>query len=110
MEIDYINGSKNDKVFGMSKYQMEIHKRIDIELNIIEYDSIMTKLEKLYNKTESEESNNLPSENRININSQPDSKIKNLLIRSGRTIFQNMDRYRYNLIVRKILKKTILNT
>ncbi len=40
MEIDYINGPKTDKIFGMSKYQMEINKRLDIELNIIEYNSI----------------------------------------------------------------------
>ena len=105
MEIDYINGSKNDKIFGMSKYQMEIHKRIDIKLNIIEYDSIMTKLEKLYNNTESEESYNMPSEIKVNTNLQEDSKIKNLLINSGRNIFQNIDRYRYKLMVKKNIKK-----
>ena len=40
MEIDYINGPKTYKIFGMSKYQMEIHRRLDIELNIIEYESL----------------------------------------------------------------------
>ncbi len=28
MEIDYINGAKTDEIFGMSKYQKEIHERI----------------------------------------------------------------------------------
>ena len=28
MQIDYINGPKTDKIFGMSKYQMEINKRL----------------------------------------------------------------------------------
>lgn len=41
MEIDYINGVKTDEIFGMSKYQNEIHKRIkNIELNRIEYPDV----------------------------------------------------------------------
>ncbi|AXV36710.1 MAG: mannosyltransferase [Methanobacterium sp. BRmetb2] len=39
MEIDYINGPKTEEIFGVSKYQNEIHKRLDdIYLNTIEYD------------------------------------------------------------------------
>jgi len=43
MEIDYINGSRTDKKFwiSISKYQMEIVKRLNVELNVIEYDSLM---------------------------------------------------------------------
>jgi len=43
MEIDYINGSRTDKIFwiSISKYQMEIVKRLNVELNVIEYDSLM---------------------------------------------------------------------
>ncbi|MGB9133422.1 MAG: glycosyltransferase family 4 protein [Methanosarcina sp.] len=38
MEIDYINGLKTDKIFGMSKYQSEIHSRLEnVKLNRIEY-------------------------------------------------------------------------
>jgi len=38
MEIDYINGLKTDKIFGMSKYQSEIHNRLEnVRLNRIEY-------------------------------------------------------------------------
>ncbi|MDQ1276605.1 MAG: hypothetical protein QG610_2183, partial [Euryarchaeota archaeon] len=41
MEIDYINGMKTDEIFGMSKYQSEIHNRLDsIKLNRIEYPDV----------------------------------------------------------------------
>lgn len=41
MEIDYINGLKTDEIFGMSKYQNEIHSRLDnVKLNRIEYPDI----------------------------------------------------------------------
>lgn len=44
MEIDYINGVKTDEIFGMSKYQKEIHERIkNITLNPIEYPQISKK-------------------------------------------------------------------
>lgn len=47
MEIDYINGPRTEKVFGVSKYQTEIFRRIEgVEWNIIEYDSFMQILEK----------------------------------------------------------------
>lgn len=49
MEVDYINGPRTDKIFGMSKYQMEIFKRIKgIKWNIIEYDSLTQLIEKRY--------------------------------------------------------------
>lgn len=105
MEIDYINGPKTDKIFGMSKYQMEIHKRLDIKLNIIEYDSIMANLEKWYNPTQSTESYGPLLEDTANINSREDSKMKNFLVESGKNIFQNIDRYRYKLIVEKNITK-----
>jgi glycosyltransferase involved in cell wall biosynthesis len=38
MEIDYINGLRTDKIYGMSKYQSEIHSRLgNVQLNRIEY-------------------------------------------------------------------------
>lgn len=41
MEIDYINGLKTDKIFAMSKYQNEIHTRLeDVKLNRIEYPDV----------------------------------------------------------------------
>ena len=42
IEVDYINGVKTDEVFGRSKYQKEIHKRLsDVKLNVIEYNSFI---------------------------------------------------------------------
>lgn len=44
MEIDYINGIKTDEIYGMSKYQKEIHERITgINLNPIEYPKLSEK-------------------------------------------------------------------
>lgn len=44
MEIDYINGLKTNEIFGMSKYQKEIHERlVDLKLNPIEYPMISKK-------------------------------------------------------------------
>jgi len=102
MEIDYINGPKTYKIFGMSKYQMEIHKRLDIKLNIIEYDSIMYNLEKRYIPTIS--TNETPMEYYNNISSRDTSKLKNFLIELGKTVFKNIDRYKYQLEVKKNIK------
>ena len=104
MEIDYINGQKTDNIFGMSKYQMEIHKRLDIKLNIIEYDSIMANLEKRYNSRDSTGYNGSNLTHDTN-NYGVDSKIKNYLVNTGKNIFQNIDRYRYKLIVEKNIKE-----
>ena len=105
MEIDYINGQKTDNIFGMSKYQMEIHKRLDIKLNIIEYDSIMTNLEKRYNSHQSTAYNESNLSDANTNNTRIDSKIKNYLINTGKNIFQNIDCYRYKLIVEKNIKE-----
>lgn len=41
LDIDYINGLKTDEVFGRSRYQTEIHKRLEtVNLNRIEYSHI----------------------------------------------------------------------
>lgn len=40
MEIDYITGPKTDEMYGVSKYQHEIHKRLsNINLNFINYNT-----------------------------------------------------------------------
>lgn len=45
MEIDYINDPKTTEIFGMSKYQKEIHKRLkNVELNVIEYTPLNIKI------------------------------------------------------------------
>ena len=105
MEIDYISGQKTDKIFGMSKYQMEIHKRLDIKLNMIEYDSMMVNLEKRYNSHQQSEYTESNLKKASNVKSGGDSKIKNFLVDTSKNIFQNIDRYRYKLIVEKNIKE-----
>lgn len=102
MEIDYINGPKTYKIFGMSKYQMEIHKRLDIELNIIEYESLMYDLEKRYIPTIS--TNNTPMEYNTNTGSRDDSKLFKFFIESAKNAFRYIDRYKYKLKVKKKIK------
>jgi len=93
MEIDYINGPRSDKIFGMYKYQMEIQKRLDVVLNVMEYDSIMQNLEKRYQPSQIKTSSN-GLQNRITSN----------LMDFGRRSLQAIDRYRYRQIVSKNIK------
>ena len=47
IEIDYINGVKTNEIFGRSKYQKEIHKRLsEFKLNIIEYNSFIGNIDR----------------------------------------------------------------
>jgi len=99
MNIDYINGPKTEKIFGMSKYQMEIHKRLDVKLNIIEYESIMYNIEKRYNSQLK-----FDQENKTDTRQYKDTKIKNFLIKIARTTFKNIDRYQYKIKVKNSIK------
>lgn len=96
MEIDYINGQRSDKMFGMYKYQMEIRKRLDVVLNIIEYNSIMKNLEKRFAPTNNTSTDTSKNSN----NSSEKSGIKNFLFNHARKSVQDIDRYRYRLIVK----------
>jgi len=93
MEIDYINGPKTDKIFGMHKYQLEIQKRLEVVLNVIEYESIMRNLEKRYK----------PSEVNTGVDGL-ESRITANLMDFGRKSLQAVDRYRYRQIVNKNIK------
>ena len=45
VEIDYINGAKITEIFGRSKYQQEIHNRLEsVKLNVIDYTPITSPL------------------------------------------------------------------
>ena len=45
MEIDYINDPKTPEMFGMARYQKEIHGRLEnVKLNVIEYSQLKTKI------------------------------------------------------------------
>lgn len=100
MEIDYINGPKIDKIFGMSKYQLEIIKRLNVKLNVIEFNSFMTYFEKKYGYN-----TNLNSNSTDNIRiSQNRNKSKKLIIDLGKKILKNLDKYRYTLEVKNKVK------
>ncbi|ADZ09219.1 glycosyl transferase group 1 [Methanobacterium lacus] len=96
LEIDYINGPKSDKMFGMYKYQMEIRKRLDVILNVIEYESIMQNLEKRLTPPNNTDAK---AQKKSDENSK-DSGIKNFLFNQARKSVQEIDRYRYRLIVK----------
>ena len=100
MEIDYINGPKTDKIFGMSKYQMEIHKRLDVNLNVIEYNSLTHFFEKKYSddsksRTDSPDSINIPFL----------SRSLNYIMDIGKITLKTIDKYRYIPIVKNKVKE-----
>lgn len=95
MEIDYINGPRTDKLFGMYKYQMEIQKRLGIVLNVIEYESIMQNLEKRLAPN-----TNPTTMDNISNGGSGNSRLKNFLTETARRSVQELDRYRYRLIVK----------
>ncbi|MTK63893.1 MAG: glycosyltransferase family 4 protein [Methanobacterium sp.] len=95
MEIDYINGPRSDKMFGMYKYQMEIRKRLDVILNVIEYESLMQNIEKRLTPPNNTDVNGIKKSNKSS-----ESGIKNFLFNQARKSVQEIDRYRYRLIVK----------
>lgn len=101
MEIDYINGPRTDKVFGMSKYQMEIFKRIEgVEWNFIEYDSVTQIIERKYK-------NNLkiPSSPQSGVNSQSKSKTPTFVVDLVKKTLKTTDKYRYIRTVKNKIKE-----
>lgn len=96
MEIDYINGVRTDKIFGMSKYQMEIVKRLDVKFNVIEYDSLMYKLEKKFNQA-----SNSSSAKKTKSQGRSTESIINL----AKYNFKLIDKYRYTRIVKNNIKE-----
>lgn len=93
MEIDYINGPKTEKIFGMSKYQMEIIKRLDIEMNVIEYESIMHNMEKIYNTRFPSKSPNVSFKikNENSTKSTEENKLFEFFTEIGRNTFKLID-------------------
>ncbi len=107
MEIDYINGPKSDKIFGMSRYQNEIHKRLDIDLNKIEYESLTQKAANHYNSIfppRSEELGVFPALQRSGLLSK---SIKfNKFVNWGWKVSTYIDRYRYQQMVKNKVKNS----
>jgi glycosyltransferase involved in cell wall biosynthesis len=104
MKIDYINGRKTDKLFGRSKYQREIFKRLDnVELNIIEYRPIADIVNNILNKnTEKKELN---TDDKFEIKPSLNNKFISGTLNTGKKIIDMLDQYRYNQIIKKGIKR-----
>lgn len=111
MEVDYINGPRTDKIFGISKYQMEIFRRIEgVEWNFIEYNAFLKIMENKYNSLfsskpskEDESLGMFPALDKKESFSQ--NKVFNGLINTGWKTGMCIDMYRYRQIVKKSIKK-----
>jgi glycosyltransferase involved in cell wall biosynthesis len=101
MEIDYINGKRTDKIFGIYKYQMEIVKRLNVELNVIEYDSLMYTIDKKITDN-SKTTINSGSSNRT---TQENKSLK-YITDIGKKTLRSIDKYRYIRIVRNAVKNS----
>jgi glycosyltransferase involved in cell wall biosynthesis len=104
MEIDYINGPKTDKIFGMSKYQMEIVKRLDIELNMVEYNSLTHYFEKKYSNDPKSLKNHSDTINSPNHNDTITRSL-NTIMDMGIKTLKTIDKYRYIQIVKNNVKQ-----
>ncbi len=103
MEIDYINGPRTDKIFGMSKYQMEIFKRIEgVEWNIIKYNSMTQLIEKKYK--DNLKSNPDISHDDLNSLSQTKTKTPNFFVDMGKKTLKAIDKHRYIRTVKNKVK------
>ena len=98
MEIDYINGPKTDKIFGMSKYQMEIFKRLNIGFNVIEYNSLMKLFEKKFRDDQKPNSDSESTGIRFN-----DDALK-FFMDLGKKTLKTIDKLRYIHIVKNEVK------
>jgi len=103
MEIDYINGPKTDTIFGISRYQNEMHKRMkDIDFNVIEYESLTKTLERKYKSL-------FPDKTSYSFNTSPNKKslkykMVNSLVNTVKDISDNIDRNRYSNLVKNKVK------
>ena len=101
MEIDYINGPKIAKIYGMFRYQLEICRRINsIDFNFIEYESLIQALEQRYShwfqpSMETRDST-YKSSSFLTL-----SSILTRLAGAGKSFAERIDRYRYIDLVRK---------
>jgi glycosyltransferase involved in cell wall biosynthesis len=108
MEIDYINGPHTDRIFGMSKYQMEIRKRLhDVEYKDIQYQSLMKIMEHSYrrifpNKIQNDSMGMVPILN--NTGKLATNLIFKRLVEYSWKTTNHIDRYRYQQIVKKMIK------
>ena len=102
MEIDYINGPRTDKIFGISKYQMEIFRRIEgVDWNIIEYTSLMQRMEKKYNDNSKSRSYSQDTGNRSIYKNKSLKFIEDM----GKKTLKTLDKHRYIRTVKNKVKE-----
>lgn len=107
MEIDYINGPKTDQIFGMSKYQNEIHNNLNVELSFIEYTSLVKIMENMYNTIfpSKSQSDSLGMVSVLNkTGSLSNNKIFSNIVRKSWKTCNYIDMFRYIYIVNKEVK------
>ncbi|MGB9201635.1 glycosyltransferase family 4 protein [Methanobacterium sp.] len=100
MEIDYISGPKTDKIFGMTKYELEIIKRIDINFNIIQYNSLMKYFEKNYAKNLTPKTYSPKTEKGVKTENR-----SNFLMEMGKNTLRFIDKQLYIRTVKNKVKK-----
>jgi glycosyltransferase involved in cell wall biosynthesis len=105
MEIDYINGPKTDKIFGVSKYQMELYKRLDVKLNMVEYDSLTHFFEKKYSDDSKFVNDSSNTINSSPIQDRSLTRTLNFIIDIGKKTLKTIDKYRYIQIVKNKVKE-----
>jgi len=105
MEIDYINGPKTDKIFGVSKYQMELYKRLDVKLNMVEYDSLTHFFEKKYSDDSKFVNDSSNTINSSPIQNRSLTRTLNFIIDIGKKTLKTIDKYRYIQIVKNKVKE-----
>jgi len=104
MEIDYINGPKTDSIFGMSRYQAEIHNRMKgVDFNVIEYKSLTKAFELKYKSIFPVKSVTSPNQSSGKIHFT--NNMFNGLINVGKDFSNSIDRYRYSNLVKKNIKE-----
>ncbi len=95
--IDYINGPHDKRIFGRSKYQKEIHRRLnEVQLNVIEYSSLMY----VYNQIFHSKSKDHSSSNN-NPNPEKRTIVPAIFMKKGYDILSIFYKYNYSHLVNK---------
>jgi glycosyltransferase involved in cell wall biosynthesis len=101
MEIDYIKGPKTAKIYGMSRYQLEICKRINnVDFNFIEYESLTHIMEQRYSHWFQPSPEALNSTYK-NIPFLTRTSILTRLANAGMSLAKRIDKHRYIELVKK---------
>lgn len=102
MEVDYICGERSERLYGVARYEQEIHKRIlDVQFNRIDYQPLRTVLEKRYPQLFSSQETSPEMVGEKTVPNPLWEKFMKLGLNTGRHI----DGYRYQLMVKRAIRK-----